>query len=354
METSNQPSTYGRWLWRVALIFAVVAASALSVGCQREQMEDEEPVESETVEPTAEAEETAEAAVEEVEFTDVFAEPGEYVEQQVTGQAPVIESVSDRGFWLGHKQDKLFVVIPQDVSPEDQSQQDQMTKVEAGQVVEVSGTVHTSDDAMAAAEGELDAKTRAAVADADNVLVVDNDAVQVVSQPKAGADKKMLKVGGKEYGSFADYDADENNFLTARELTRGLEDREFYGEWDKNDDQMLDEREFAAHFYTVVDVNEDDRIDRDEFEFVKANFDQFSDTTFSKWDKNKNDWLDNDEFFTQVEDAEVFDDWDTNDTDNVEYNEYGKGVVGMWDGNDDGFLELDEFGFEEEVEVTLK
>jgi hypothetical protein len=334
-------------LWRVGLVLALLAVTAMTVGCQREQVEDEEPVEAETVEP--EAEEAEVAAAEEVEIETAFTEPKENLEKQVTGQAPVTEVVSERGFWVGHKDNKLFTVVAPDVS------KDEMVEVNPGSVVDVTATLHTKDDAMNAVKGELDAKTRAALTEQYNVLVVvDKGNVEVVSEPKAGADKKMLKVGGEEYGSFADYDADKNNLLTTRELTRGLEDREYFKEWDKNNDSKLDQKEFTNNMYTVFDADQNDRIEEKEFNVLTNNVDAVEDAEFDDWDDNDNNWLDNEEFAEQFDEADIFDAFDANDNDTVDYNEYGEGLAGVWDKNDDGFLMLDEFGVEEGVEVTLR
>ncbi len=337
MSSSNQSlERRARWLWRIAMALALLGVTALTFGCQREQVEDEEPIEAGTGEPT-----------EDVQLEAAFLEPGENVDMTVTGQAPVTEVVSDRGFWLGHKGKRLFTVVREDMPREE------MIDINAGQRLELKGQLLESEAVEDSVAGELEPETRDIIEGQEYFLAVHHRDVQIVSEPQAGADQTMLEMGANEYGSFADYDADDNNLLTARELTRGLEDREFFSEWDRNNDQKLDEREFASHLYTVVDVNQNDRIDRDEFVFLQDNFDAFADATFSGWDDNRNDWLDNEEFFTQIEDAEIFDQWDANETDYVEYNEYGEGIVGLWDENEDGFLELGEFGFEEDMEVTL-
>ncbi len=344
------PKISVRWLWQLGAALSLLAAAAFTTGCQAEQMEDEEPVEAGTIEPAEEGEEEI-GPIDHIQLELAFLEPGENVGMEVAGRAPVTEVVSDRGFWLGRGEDRIFAVVREDVPRQE------MIDINAGQLLDIRGTLLDEDSVDEAVEGTLEGETRATIEGQEHFISVHHRDIAILSRPQAGqADQKMLEVAGEEYGSFADYDVDENNLVTNEELTRGLEEQGLFDEWDEDDDDLLDEDEFTTHIYAVADTDQDDLVDEDEFTTFANTFEPLEDEVddFDDWDINDDDLIDEDEFAEGLDDEEVFDDWDFDDDDYVSYEDYGEGWFSIWDEDQDGFLGLEDFGLEDEEPLTLK
>lgn len=63
---------------------------------------------------------------------------------------------------------------------------------------------------------------------------------------------------------------------------------------------------------------------------------------YASWDANNNDMLEENEFYAGYEESGLFEVWDTNDDGSLDQDEFGEGLYGTWDANDDGMLEADE------------
>ena len=70
---------------------------------------------------------------------------------------------------------------------------------------------------------------------------------------------------GAEYGTFADWDANQDTFLDAGELGQGFERTGLFGDWDLNDNDMLEENEFGEGSFGVWDANDDTFVDETEW-----------------------------------------------------------------------------------------
>ena len=65
--------------------------------------------------------------------------------------------------------------------------------------------------------------------------------------------------------------------------------------------------------------------------------------SYSQWDVNDDDMLDEEEFGAGFEDSGFFDDWDTNSDGFLEEEEFGTGLYDTYDRDDSGYLEEEEF-----------
>lgn len=64
--------------------------------------------------------------------------------------------------------------------------------------------------------------------------------------------------------------------------------------------------------------------------------------SYSEWDANDDDMLDEQEFNTGFEESGLYDEWDVNDDGYLDEDEFGDGLYDSWDEDDSGYLEEDE------------
>lgn len=107
------------------------------------------------------------------EMTVVFTRPVDYVGRSVTGTAKVDEVVSDRGFWLGEGDNRLFTVIREDTPRKE------MIDINAGQRLNLTGFLVKSE-AADNLTGELDDKTKKILEEEDQFLAVYHGQVNIV------------------------------------------------------------------------------------------------------------------------------------------------------------------------------
>lgn len=157
------------WPWLLGLVGLALAAwlliSMLSgdddeVAVVRETTPAAAPVVTEPVPLTPPAPSAAAAAG--IPIAAIMSNPAEWSGRTVSGQVRVAEAVSDRGFWIEDGGQRLFVVKNESPVPgvaDVQGAADTMSSrnLNAGQTVQMSGTVHTSADQV---PPPIDARTR--------------------------------------------------------------------------------------------------------------------------------------------------------------------------------------------------
>ena len=125
----------------------------------------------------------------------IMRDPAEWSGRTVSGQARVAEAVSDRGFWIESGGQRLFVVKNESPRPgvaDVQGAADTMASrnLSAGQVVRMSGTVHTSADQVMP---PIDDRTRQILA-AERVFMISNVAdVQHLPGRLTAADRMRVR-----------------------------------------------------------------------------------------------------------------------------------------------------------------
>ena len=71
--------------------------------------------------------------------------------------------------------------------------------------------------------------------------------------------------GYVEEGDFSTFDADGDGVLNSDEWNQGFTETEWYGTYDADDDSLVTDTEWDAGLFGDWDVNDDDMIDEDEF-----------------------------------------------------------------------------------------
>lgn len=90
----------------------------------------------------------------------------------------------------------------------------------------------------------------------------DNDARLTEAEWREGATGWF---GDRDFGTFGDWDLNDNEFLEGNELGEGFERTGLYGDWDLNDNELLEENEFGEGAFGVWDANDDMFVDEAEW-----------------------------------------------------------------------------------------
>ncbi|MCX2740261.1 hypothetical protein [Pontibacter anaerobius] len=115
-----------------------------------------------------------------------------------------------------------------------------------------------------------------------------------------------------------------------------------YGEWDENDDDLLDENEFYGGVYDTWDLNDDDLLDENEWTTATNDF-GIENQNWKDWDTNADNSLDENEFRTGMGNTSYYTDWDADKDKMINEREYSDGIFGLWDDNDDDMLDTNEY-----------
>ena len=142
---------------------------------------------------------------------------------------------------------------------------------------------------------------------------------------------------------FTDFDLNENNEIDKLEFTEVFTDN-FYQDWNKTDDEYLDDDEFHQVVYNVWDADGDNRLTEDEW---TMGYDYYYGAhvivDYDKIDLNKDNYLVMNEFENILTGTNFFVEWDTDKNLQIDENELAEGVFERWDIDNSGKLEQDEF-----------
>ena len=146
------------------------------------------------------------------------------------------------------------------------------------------------------------------------------------------------------YGPFQEWDVDRDGNLEDAEFSQRIAERDYYGDWDQNEDGVINENEFEAGvFYSYAGDN--DVIDNTEFSEASGAWYADADDagTFGDWDANDDDMIDSNEFEEGIATYPVYGDWDVDGDDRLTDDEYADGVYDVWDLDNDGNVNQVEF-----------
>lgn len=88
------------------------------------------------------------------------------------------------------------------------------------------------------------------------------------------------------------------------------QERFIHEEWDINSNGSLEKKEFMDGLFKALDTNKDDRITNIEWEDIETYYPDDKYSTFNEWDVNNDGRLDVDEFETEANNLELFNKWD--------------------------------------------
>lgn len=167
-----------------------------------------------------------------------------------------------------------------------------------------------------------------------------------------------MTIGGEDYGSFQEWDADGDGMLAPREFSETFAEREVYDDLDADGDGEVGEEDFHAWMWTSLDANDDDEVDERQFtRFTERWSDDLEWGSYGEWDADEDGTLTDSEFQTGISEVGVFDDWDEDGDGVIAQDQFCANLFGLWDTNGDEMLEPDEVGFDvggEDEEVTRR
>ncbi len=145
--------------------------------------------------------------------------------------------------------------------------------------------------------------------------------------------------------AFDNWDKNNNDQLNDEEFINNLETTNYIKEHDTNNDSIIDEEEFHQMVFGVWDENDNNEISKSEW---KDGYQYFFENSgynweFNDWDIDGNNQITQDEFSDGFEDSRIFETWNLNRDEGLDYNEMAFGLYNTWDSNNNGFIEKDEF-----------
>ena len=143
--------------------------------------------------------------------------------------------------------------------------------------------------------------------------------------------------------NFGDYDLNDDNMLDRNEFGEAYQ--EDWTVWDLDGSRYLDDNEFYSTTFTRVDANDDNLVDQSEWNAGYTNLygDFGAEEDFAEYDLNDDNVLDESEWNQGWTDSEWFNDYDANDDQMLDNNEWDEGIFGAWDENDDDFWDENEY-----------
>ena len=156
---------------------------------------------------------------------------------------------------------------------------------------------------------------------------------------------------------FEKFDEDDDDYLSDNEFSMAINEHQPYNAFYTNaDDKNVNDETFSNKLYYEGDINEDKQIDENEFNtYYSLWLVTDIDTTppvFGEVDKNKNNVIDNAEFMEIWSNRNVFKQIDKDGNGVIDENEYFTSMYGIWDLNNNGRIEKDEFQKYEEWSET--
>lgn len=111
-----------------------------------------------------------------------------------------------------------------------------------------------------------------------------------------------------------------------------------YDRWDTNKDEFLDEDEYSDGLFQTWDVNDDNRLDENEWNTASEDF-RIGNQNWKDWDTSNDGYLDTREFKTGLHQKGWYGEWDSDQDKKINKREYSNGLFGLWDVNRDGKLD---------------
>ncbi|WP_373056834.1 hypothetical protein [Zunongwangia sp. H14] len=143
--------------------------------------------------------------------------------------------------------------------------------------------------------------------------------------------------------NFSRYDHDNDSMWNGDEFKNAY--TENFSNWDEDNDDLLDGREFFGSTFRYTDLNDDGKIDEDEWNQDNRNLyrNYAGEEDFNKFDANADGSIDEEEWTDGFLNSDWFDSYDIDRDGYMNPDELNEGIFEDWDSNGDGFLNEDEY-----------
>jgi Ca2+-binding EF-hand superfamily protein len=142
---------------------------------------------------------------------------------------------------------------------------------------------------------------------------------------------------------FEDWDKDHSSVIEKDEF-RQVFTKYYYKDWNKSEDPYLDDEDFYSSVYRIWDLDNDDYMSEEEW--VRGYEYYYGDYVVLEYmdvDIDNDGFIDYDEYYGSLADTDFFMTWDANKDNYLDEEELANGVFEVWDRDDSGVIEKDEY-----------
>ncbi len=141
--------------------------------------------------------------------------------------------------------------------------------------------------------------------------------------------------------TFNDFDNDGDNLVEKQEFMDTFTSN-YAEDWDNTDNTNLDDEDFYTATYSVVDIDEDDLIDEDEWNWgYNYYYGDYLGDDFDLYDYD--DYISYEEYYDAFDYTDYYATWDVDRDTYLSESELAEGVFESWDVNDNGVIDKNEF-----------
>lgn len=143
--------------------------------------------------------------------------------------------------------------------------------------------------------------------------------------------------------SFEDFDKNNDKEISLEEF-EDVFTANYYRDWDNDDDPYLDDEDFHTGVYDAFDADDDQMLTEEEwlygFDYYYGNYIV---TDFNDLDLDDDEHISYEEYYNSLGETNFYKDWDRDADDRISEEELATGVFTIWDVDNSGALEADEF-----------
>jgi Ca2+-binding EF-hand superfamily protein len=142
---------------------------------------------------------------------------------------------------------------------------------------------------------------------------------------------------------FNDFDKNNDGLIAKKEFKKVFT-KNYYDDWNRKDNEYLDDEDFLISVYQIWDVDDDELLSEEEwikgYDYYYGNFVL---TDYESIDVDNDGFIEYTEFDDALSDTEFFVSWDVDASEYLTQEELATNVFNLWDIDKSNTLEKDEF-----------